>query len=62
MKKLEQYRKFIVALVAANGAAIGLVAKADFSTWQGIVTFVLAELASFGVYAIPNAQGPAKGA
>jgi len=55
LKKLEGYRKAVVAAVAANGAAIALVTTADFSTKQGIVTFVVAELAAFGVYKVPNA-------
>lgn len=59
MRVLEQYRKAVVAFVTANAAAIGLVSAADFSTWQGILTFVLAELAAVGVYAVPNAPKPA---
>lgn len=54
LKKLERYRKTIVAIVAANGAAIALVTTADFSTRQGIVAFVVAELSAFGVYQVPN--------
>ena len=56
LKKLEAYRKFVVALVVGNGAAIALVATADFSTTQGIVAFVVAELGALGVYAVPNKQ------
>lgn len=54
MKKLEAYRKAVVAFVAANGAAVALVASADFSTWQGVLAFVVAELSAFGVYVVPN--------
>jgi hypothetical protein len=54
MKRLEAYRKAIVALVAANGAAIALVTTADFSTWKGILAFAVAEATAFGVYRVPN--------
>lgn len=54
MKKLEAYRKAVVAFVAANGAAIALVSTADFSTVKGVVAFVIAELAAYGVYVVPN--------
>ena len=55
MPKLEQIRKAVVAFLGANGAATAAVATGDFSTWQGIVAFVIAELIAFGVYKVPNA-------
>lgn len=54
LSKLEGCRKAVVAFVAANGAAIALVSAADFSTWQGILAFAVAELSAFGVYQVPN--------
>lgn len=54
-KNLEKYRKAVVAFVTANGAAIALVSAADFSTWKGVVAFVIAELSAYGVYKVPNA-------
>lgn len=54
LKKLEYYRKFVVALASANVDAFALVATADFSTLEGVVAFVVAELTAFGVYVVPN--------
>lgn len=54
LSNLERYRKAVVAFVVGNGAAIALVTTADFSTWQGILAFVIAELGALGVYAVPN--------
>ena len=54
MLKLEQYRKAIVAFVIGNSAAIALVTAADFSTWQGVLAFAVAELNAFGVYKVAN--------
>jgi hypothetical protein len=53
-KKIESFRKAAVAFVIGNSAAIALVTAADFSTWQGVVAFVVAELNAFGVYAVAN--------
>lgn len=56
LPKVETIRKAVVAFIAANAAAIALVTTADWSTWQGVITFVVAELSALGVYVVPNAD------
>lgn len=54
MKKLEEYRKFLVALVGSLASVWTIVATADLSTREGLFSTVGAIVVALGVWAVPN--------
>lgn len=55
LKKVESVRKAVAAFLAGNVAAAAFVVftSADFSSREGIMAFVLAEVNTFAVYFAP---------
>ena len=55
LKKVEHIRKAVAAFVTGNVAAAAFVVftNADFSSREGILAFVLAEVNTFAVYLAP---------
>lgn len=55
---LERARKAVVAFIGTNSATalvvFEAVGDADFSTVEGIIAFVIANLINFGVYEVRN--------
>lgn len=58
MQSLEHIRKAVVAFIGTNlgtaAVVFELVGDADFSTAEGVVSFVVANLIAFGVYQVRN--------
>lgn len=54
-KRLEAYRKTVVAILAAAGGYIAVIQTSDFSTKEGVIGAVIAILGVAGVYGTPNA-------
>ncbi|MCT2279316.1 hypothetical protein [Micromonospora chalcea] len=56
--RIGRYAKTIVAGIVAGGTALTVAMGDDTLTTTEAITVVLAVLGAFGVYVIPNTQGP----
>lgn len=57
-KRLERYRKAVVAAAGVVAIGIAVIADSDFTSREGVIKCVIALLTAYGVYRVPNA--PAK--
>lgn len=54
MKKLEHYRKAVIAAFGFVAIGVAVLADSDFTSRDGIIKCVIALLTAYGVYRVPN--------